>query len=702
MIIGFGAGAAGILWGTMIDTLRRIAAVAALLLAGLSAHAQPLSYQDLWWAGTQENGWGMSISQQGSTLFCVLYVYDLDGRPQWIVMPGGAWNAGFTSYTGALYIPAGSPFSSYDASRFLAGPAVGNATLDFATSDRATLRYTINGVSGSKAITRQSFGAGAALGNYTDLWWGGQSQNGWGVSLTQQGSVVFGVWYTYDTEGRPTWMVMPDGRFTSANTLSGALYRTAASAWLNANYDASRLRVNAVGTMSFVFSGGSGGTMRYNVEGLEGSVAVSRQPFGNAAPVATSSFAKLHERILAPACVSCHTAGHAYAVQSGLVLDAPVAYRNLVDGVARWSAAAAQGFSRLVSPGDAGRSFLHRKLLLWDPAQPATLGSPMPLGTTSLSLGQLEFVSRWIDAGAPEHGDVVDASLLDDTTLPAFAPFAPLAPPPAGKGLQLKVEPFSVQPNFERELFVYRRLDNAQPLYVTRFETRMRPNSHHLLLYGFDDSVPVGVIPAPDLVRDIRNPDGSLNILDMLPMAYHVFVAGSMTPNGGYAFPPGVALKLPANSGLDFNLHYVNRGSTPLSGEAYANLHTVDSSQVQHVASTLNLPNLDLSLPPRQRTTATRTFTFTQETRILTLTSHTHQLGERFVIRIAGGPRDGEVVYDNTEWEHPRIVTFAPPLVLQAGQGLTSIITYNNTTDRTIRFGLTSQDEMGIIFGYAY
>jgi hypothetical protein len=31
-----------------------------------------------------------------------------------------------------------------------------------------------------------------------------------------------------------------------------------------------------------------------------------------------------------------------------------------------------------------------------------------------------------------------------------------------------------------------------------------------------------------------------------------------------------------------------------------------------------------------------------------------------------------------------------------------SEITYNNTTDRTVSFGLTSEDEMGIIFGYYY
>jgi hypothetical protein len=46
--------------------------------------------------------------------------------------------------------------------------------------------------------------------------------------------------------------------------------------------------------------------------------------------------------------------------------------------------------------------------------------------------------------------------------------------------------------------------------------------------------------------------------------------------------------------------------------------------------------------------------------------------------------------------------TFATPIVLQPGQGLTSEVTYNNTTSKTVGFGLTSEDEMNIIFGYWY
>lgn len=678
--------------------------IAVLLLLGGSglARAQPLNYQDLWWAGSQENGWGLSISQQGSALFTVLYVYDSAGRAQWVVMPDARWNASFNSVTGALYVPSGSSFASYDASRFAVGASVGTATIDFAGTNKATLRYTLNGASGTKSITRQTFGVGAALGNYTDLWWGGTSQNGWGISITQQGSDFFAVWYTYDAQGRASWMVMPAGRANLGSTVNGTLYRTTSAPWAGVAYDPARLTVTPVGSMAFSFTSNSAASLRYVVDGVEGTVALTRQPFGQAVDTPTSSFAKLQQRVIAPQCLSCHTAGNAFAVQSGLVLDPAVAYRNLVNVATKDPAASALGMSRLVTPRDVTNSFLHRKLLLWDPAQPQTLGSAMPLGTTSLSAGQIEFIKRWIEAGAPEEGEVADATLLDDTTLPAYAPFAPLAPPPPGRGFQIKVDPFSVTPNFERELFVYRGIGNASTIYVTRFETRMRTNSHHLVLYGFVEATPLFAMPNKDVVRDIRNLDGTMNIGNMIPMAYHVFVAGSMSPTGGFSFPPGVALPLPANGSLDFNVHYVNRGTAPIMGEAYANLYTVDSSQVQQVASTLNLSNTSLALPPMTRTTQTKTFTFNTTTRVLSLTSHMHKLGERFVIRISGGARNGEVVYESTDWEHPQIVTYASPIVLNAGEGLTSVITYNNTTNRAIAFGLTSEDEMGIIFGYTY
>jgi CubicO group peptidase (beta-lactamase class C family) len=251
------------------------------LLGTTGVKAQPFNYQDLWWAGEQENGWGFTIGQQGDSQFNVFYVYDSAGKPQWVVMPGGTWNAAFSTFTGPLYIPTGSPFSAYDATRFNVGTSVGTATLNFRDASSATLNYTINGVAGSKKISRLVFGDGKPLNNYSDLWWGGASQNGWGLSITQQGDTMFGVWYTYDAQGKVQWLFMPGGSFTSSNMFSGALYRTTSSPWLGAPYNPALLSVVPVGNLSLTFSDANNASMRYTVDGVSGTNALTRLVFGN-------------------------------------------------------------------------------------------------------------------------------------------------------------------------------------------------------------------------------------------------------------------------------------------------------------------------------------------------------------------------------------------------------------------------------------
>lgn len=243
--------------------------------------AGPANYQDLWWAGTQENGWGMSITQHGSMLFNALYVYDDLGRPLWVVMPGGSWNAAFTAFSGPLYIPSGSWFGNYDASRLAVGAPVGAATLTFTGPGTATLDYTINGVTGRKSIVRQPFGPtdSTPVATFGDLWWGGTAQNGWGVAINQQYRTLFSVWYTYDTAGRNVWYVIPGGAWTAANVFSGTAYRTSGSPWLGAPYDRAALALQGVGTVTFTFHGRDTATMSYTVDGVTQSKAIVRQPF---------------------------------------------------------------------------------------------------------------------------------------------------------------------------------------------------------------------------------------------------------------------------------------------------------------------------------------------------------------------------------------------------------------------------------------
>jgi hypothetical protein len=73
-----------------------------------------------------------------------------------------------------------------------------------------------------------------------------------------------------------------------------------------------------------------------------------------------------------------------------------------------------------------------------------------------------------------------------------------------------------------------------------------------------------------------------------------------------------------------------------------------------------------------------------------------------FQVLIKGGARDGELVYVSYDWEHPPILQMTDPLVLEAGQGLTLKVTYDNDENVPLEFGLRSTDEMMILFGAYY
>jgi hypothetical protein len=237
-------------------------------------------WQDLWWGGPAENGWGLSVVQHGDTLFSVIYAYDAGGKPTWYVMPGGAWNAAHTAYSGPIYHPRGAPWTAYDTSRFVVGAPVGNASLDVSDPMAVRLTYRVGDAGGTKALSRQAFGAlsrdvSPAAG---DMWWGGTAQNGWGMAVLEQYASLFSVWFTYDASGAPTWFVMPSGQWIDAQTYVGRIYRTSGSAWAGTAYDASAFKSTDAGSFRVRFAGDNA-TFDYVIDGQAGSLALSRQPF---------------------------------------------------------------------------------------------------------------------------------------------------------------------------------------------------------------------------------------------------------------------------------------------------------------------------------------------------------------------------------------------------------------------------------------
>ncbi len=140
-----------------LDDFSRFDVIYPHLAQYLSAAVGPTAdYSDLWW-NPNESGWGLNLVQHPSNMiFGVWYTYEADGTRTWFVLPSGTWTSS-TTYTGALYVTNGPPYTV----PFVAGQVqprqVGTATLTFTSTSTGTFAYSVDGVSGTKTMQRQSF-----------------------------------------------------------------------------------------------------------------------------------------------------------------------------------------------------------------------------------------------------------------------------------------------------------------------------------------------------------------------------------------------------------------------------------------------------------------------------------------------------------------------------------------------------------------
>ena len=119
-----------------------------------SGTAPAIDYTDLWY-NPNESGWGMAVAQQFDVMFLAWFVYDASGKPIWYVASDCAVSG--QGCSGVLYQVAGPPFGpSFDPGAVHA-TQVGNVNVQFTDPNDGIINYTVNGVTSSKAITRQLF-----------------------------------------------------------------------------------------------------------------------------------------------------------------------------------------------------------------------------------------------------------------------------------------------------------------------------------------------------------------------------------------------------------------------------------------------------------------------------------------------------------------------------------------------------------------
>jgi hypothetical protein len=124
-----------------------------------SNRSQNSNFQDLWWGGPAESGWGVNLAHQGGIIFATLFTYDAAGRPLWLSMSEGRGTTG-AAFTGALYRSTGPAFNAVPFTPITAAnlTQVGNMSFSFTDGNTGTMTYTVNGVQVTKSIRRLEFG----------------------------------------------------------------------------------------------------------------------------------------------------------------------------------------------------------------------------------------------------------------------------------------------------------------------------------------------------------------------------------------------------------------------------------------------------------------------------------------------------------------------------------------------------------------
>lgn len=118
------------------------------------------NYGGLWWAAPagSESGWGINFAHQGSVIFATWFTYDVDGKGLWLSVAAFAVKPG--TFSGTLARTSGPPFDAapFDPSLVTRTP-VGTASFAFSDGSHGVFRYTVNGVTQSKPITRDVLSA---------------------------------------------------------------------------------------------------------------------------------------------------------------------------------------------------------------------------------------------------------------------------------------------------------------------------------------------------------------------------------------------------------------------------------------------------------------------------------------------------------------------------------------------------------------
>ena len=247
-------------------------------LANAPAPTTPGALTGLWW-NAAESGWGIHFTQRGSNVFAAWYTYDAAGNPKWYV----STCSGFTGSSGTcngdlLQVVGPSFFGASFNPALVNSSSVGSLQVTFTNGSAASMTYTVSGQTRTVSLTRQPLATGTTppAVDYTDIWYDGPAESGWGMAMAQQFGVNFLAWYVYDASGRPTWLVATC--IMSGSSCAGTLFRTVGPP-LGPTFNTNLVQATPAGTVLVIFTDANNAILSYTVDGVSATKPIKRQLF---------------------------------------------------------------------------------------------------------------------------------------------------------------------------------------------------------------------------------------------------------------------------------------------------------------------------------------------------------------------------------------------------------------------------------------
>jgi hypothetical protein len=225
---------------------------------------------------------------------------------------------------------------------------------------------------------------------------------------------------------------------------------------------------------------------------------------------------------------------------------------------------------------------------------------------------------------------------------------------------------FTVPPNGE----VYYCQSFANPwgaqVDIKTYSLDMANGSHHMFAF-YQTGATDGTVAAC--------PEGGLT--------FGAFTFTAQAHQVTQTYPATVGATIPANTGFNMMVHYLNTGTTTITSHVALTMYVAKPNVVTNHAGVIFLNNAGITIQPNSMQTATSTYTLPQNVSIMYADSHMHNLATNFIATYG----NNQTLFQTTEWQEPPALVYSPPLQLSAGTTITWSCTYNNTTSNTLTFG---------------